>query len=492
MKRLFVLLLVCSLCLSAVPVGTTATAASSDSYVSIDKVTVSPTPPTPGEEFTVFAAIRNLPNSSSNYNVQHAELRGGPGQNLTVHDETSVPGFVRPGERKYVRLTATIDDPGTYSLRLHVTGTNEAGERIHVQRTVEVQVGAERPQLSIDAADPVATADSTVNVTVANGLPSDARNVRVTVEGSDIAVENPRRVRSLLVSGSDETFDFTVRANSPGTHRVTAHLRYASGDGEQRTVTQHAMVNFSALSKRVTLDAKSAAEGSAVDVTLTNFGNVPVTNVVVSGESPNATLADVPIDEIDAGESKTVALNITRFETDGDIPVNVSATYEAGDATGAANTAVTIASNPGAIRLTGLEMEREDGKVHFSGSASNVGLTDANSVIVSVVPTEGVEPAHPNKEYFVGTVPSSDFVSFDVFADVDDSVSTVPLKVSFLVDGERRTYTVNVEYEVDDDAAATANQSSSGLLLPAAVGGVVVLVVGAIIVVAWRNSRDGT
>lgn len=144
---------------------------------------MSPNPPDPEEEFTVFASVRNFENSSSNYDVERVELRGGPEQNFTLHDETSVPGVVRPNEREHVRLTGSIDDPGTYSLRIHAYGTNEAGETIHVQRTVEVQVGAERPQFSIDANAPVANVDSRVDVTVANGLPSDARNVRVDVTG---------------------------------------------------------------------------------------------------------------------------------------------------------------------------------------------------------------------------------------------------------------------------------------------------------------------
>jgi hypothetical protein len=486
---LLALLVVCSLLLSAGTVG--GTAASPGSYLAIDDVVVSPNPPTPNEEFTVYASVHSLSNSSSNYDIERIELRSGPDRNFTLHDEASPTGIIRPGERERVALTATIDNPGTHSLRIHVYGTTDAGERVHLQYTTEVQVGAERPQLSIDADDPVASADSRLNVTVANGLPSDARNVRVSIEGSGLTVENPRRVRSLLGSGAEKTFDFTVRAKSPGTHRVMATLRYTDADGERRTVRQHATVEFVPLSKRVSLDAKPAAERSAISVTVTNFGNVPITNVVVRGDSPNATLADAPIDELAPGESKSVTLNISQFEADGSIPVNVTAVYEAGSVTGRASTSVETASNPGAIRLTGIEVERKDGKVHLSGSASNVGLSEANSVIVSVASTEGVQPAHPNKQYFVGTVPASDFVSFNVFATVDENASTIPLKVTYLVDGERRSYTVTVEYERDDDSTARSH-STNDLVVPVAIGGVVVLGVLGLMLLGWRNSRDGS
>lgn len=492
MRRTISLLLVGVLCLSSASAAGVATTSEPDTYLTVERVSVAPTPPTADEEFTVFATLKNLGNSSSNYDISRVELRGGPDQNYTLHDEASPPGIVRPGKRKYVRLTGTIDDPGSYSLRLHVYGTNSGGERVHLQYATEVRVGAERPQVAIDTSDPVASTETQVNVTVANGLPADARNLRVSVDGEGVSVENPHRVRSVLTSGNDGTFQFSIRANESGRHRVTATLHYTTSDGERRMVRQPKLVEFASLSKRIGIDAKSAADRSAVSVTVTNFGNVPVTDMVVQGDSPNATLADAPIPKIEPGASETVMLNISRFESDGGIPVEVTANYDAGTATGSANTSVKIASNPGTIRLTGIEVEQTEGKTHISGSASNVGLTDANSVIVSVVPTDGVDPAHPNKEYFVGTVPSSDFVSFDVFAKMDENVSAVPLKVSFLVDGERRTYTVTVEYEGEDSGSQVSAQSTDDLVLPVAVGSIVTLGVGAIIVVAWRNSRDGT
>ncbi|MDY7081724.1 MAG: hypothetical protein SXQ77_04790 [Halobacteria archaeon] len=42
------------------------------------------------------------------------------------------------------------------------------------------------------------------------------------------------------------------------------------------------------------------------------------------------------------------------------------------------------------------------GVLHITGSASNVGLEDAQGTVVSVVDTQGVTPVAPNKNYFVG------------------------------------------------------------------------------------------
>lgn len=495
MNRTISVLLACITLLSVISTGGFATASPQDTYLAVTDVTVTPDPPDAGEEFTVTAAVQNLEESDTTYNINRVELRGGADENFTLYDDIAPTGVTRPGEQQSVRLSGSIDDPGTYTLRLHVYGENDEGEQVHLQHETELRVGAERPQLAIDADDPVANTDSQVNVTVANGLSSDLRNVRVSIEGENVTVENPRRVQSELASGEESTLDFTARADSPGVHRFTATLRYATDNGTTRKVIQHAAVDFEPLSKQVSLNAQSVSDGSAVAVTLTNYGNVPIQNVVIRGESPNATLTDAPMNDLNPGESRTVDLNISRFEADGAIPVTATATYEAGTEQGRTNATVELASNPGTIRLTGTEISPQRGAVQLTGSASNVGLTEANSVIVSVVPTEGVEPAQPNKEYFVGTVPASDFVSFDVFADVDRNVSEIPLQVSYLVDGERRTYTVNVEYDFAPDPTRapsdTASESRS-LLSPAVIGGVVAVSIAGIGLFAWRKRRAGT
>ncbi|USZ66843.1 hypothetical protein NGM10_08870 [Halorussus salilacus] len=489
MNRSICLLIAATIVLSGVSTGVFATSSSPDAYLGITEVTVSPDPPEPEEEFTVTAAVENLDNSSSFYDIDRVELRRGDEENFSVHDTTSPPGLIRSGEKRYVRVNGTIDDPGTHSLRLHVYGENEDGERIHVQHETEVRVGAERPQLEIDADEPVAKADSPVNVTLANGLPSDVRNVDVTLETEDASLENSHRTKSTVGSGEEANFEFTANANESGEHRFTATVRYTTENGSTKSITQHATPNFEPLSDQVSLNAESTGDGSQVTATVTNYGDVSVEDIVVRGRSANATLSDAPVDELDPGESETVDLNITEFDADGKIPVEVLADYNAGTTDARVNTSLDITSNPGSIELTGLETELEDGKVHLSGSASNVGLTEANSVIVRVKSADGVEPAHPNKEYFVGEVPESDFVSFDVYARVDDGVSEVPLEVTYLVDGERQTYTEAVEYRTDTVETATSDERD--LLLPAAIGGGITLIAGGIMTIAWRNRRGG-
>ncbi|MFC7226909.1 hypothetical protein N0B31_05795 [Salinirubellus salinus] len=147
---------------------------------------------------------------------------------------------------------------------------------------------------------------------------------------------------------------------------------------------------------------------------------------------------------------------------------------------------------PGRVELTGVDVGTEDGTTTISGSVSNVGLADVDAVVVRVVASEGVTPVAPNREYFVGTVPASDFVSFDVTARLDPNTTSVPLNVSYVADGDRQSQTVAVPI----DAPLTPDPSgggggTGGLLLPALGGLLVVVVVAAFVLVAWRNRRAG-
>ena len=111
------------------------------------------------------------------------------------------------------------------------------------------------------------------------------------------------------------------------------------------------------------------------------------------------------------------------------------------------------------MSITGVDASRSGGVVTIDGDAANVGSADASSVVVSVVPGDGVTPVNPNKEYFVGAVESSEFSTFQLTANVSSSVSEVPVRIDYTVDGERLSRVVEVD--VSDAAASVDGQSSS-------------------------------
>jgi len=144
---------------------------------------------------------------------------------------------------------------------------------------------------------------------------------------------------------------------------------------------------------------------------------------------------------------------------------------------------------PAKIALTGVDIERTDGSIHISGSASNVGGQDAKSVLISVVKTDTVEPAYPGRTYFVGAVPASDFAAFDVYATADANASEISLQIRYLDNGEEKLQNTSLPYEAEPGPETGQSTSISGPL-PYVIGGVVILGVVGIMGLSWRNYRS--
>jgi hypothetical protein len=191
---------------------------------------------------------------------------------------------------------------------------------------------------------------------------------------------------------------------------------------------------------------------------------------------------------VPAGESRIATL-------DGDaIPsgeVTVVAEYTAAGETATSETTLSYAPAPTTdMTVTGVDTSRSGGVVTISGDAANVGSLDASSVVMRVVASEGVTPVNPNKEYFVGPVDSSEFATFQLTANVSASVTEVPVRIEYTVDGERLSRVV--ELDVSDAAAPAGGQGGAGggasLLLGALVV-VLAVALGVALTIAYRRYR---
>jgi LPXTG-motif cell wall-anchored protein len=180
---------------------------------------------------------------------------------------------------------------------------------------------------------------------------------------------------------------------------------------------------------------------------------------------------------------EAVRLNVTDLSAVG-TEFTVRADYETAGERYETTRAIRGAFVPGRIDLTGIDVAQiGDGAVRITGTASNVGTTRVEAVTVRVVSTARVTPSNPGKEYFVGAIAASDFSSFSVNARVEGgNETTIPLEVSYLVDGERRNRTITATY----DRIETPDRGGSGFPL---VGLAVVLVVGVAGLVLWRRRR---
>jgi len=80
----------------------------------------------------------------------------------------------------------------------------------------------------------------------------------------------------------------------------------------------------------------------------------------------------------------------------------------------------------------------EGGRVTIDGNLANVGGGEVTSAVLSVQPTQGVQPAYPQRNYFIGTVDASSFAPFQLTAQANlADASNVTVQVRYVVDGEQ-------------------------------------------------------
>lgn len=461
--------------------------------VSVAEVTVSPERPAPDERFTVTATLRNgesTPDSpSGRYEVNSVRLvRSGSGETLSrVTDLGTLPA----GSTLDVPLTTRFEGGGTKDLRVVVVGQS-GDDVITLRAPVVVTVSRAGPQLGIETDDAVVGAEGPLRVTVANGEDAPIRNVRLSVEGTESDVEDATRVASSLAAGESREFVFNYTPGAPASD-VTASLAYTTAGGNRRTVEESASVDADALREDVALEA-AVGDGASppIEVDVSNFGNAPLADVVVRAEANGSVLARRTLSDVEDAESRRVDLNVSDLPVGAETDVRVVVDYRTGAREGSVSTTLRYAPNPGRVELTGVDYEYEGDRVHITGSASNVGLSDADGVVVRVLSAEGVQPARPYREYFVGTVPASDFVSFDLYARLSGGSGEIPVEVSYLVDGERRTTVERVDVSDLQSPASRQSSGGGGLLdgssLWLLAGGVVAaVVVAAVAVVAYRR-----
>lgn len=448
--------------------------AAQSAAVAITDVATTPTRPNPGERFVVETTVANGQSATGAFEVTDVYVRrAGSAQEFARVEDV---GAVEPGASLTVPLPMRLDRAGSYDLRVSVVGTSN-GSTKRPSYPLLVTVRETGPQLSVDADAAVVGSETTAHVTVVNGAESAITNLRLDVGGRHPDAPQATRVAAPLDSGGDRTFDVRVTPRATDA-TVRANLSYVSAEGAARTVSTALALSPDPLRDDVGLEARIAGDGAdpPLAVTVANFGNAPLTDLTVAAIDGGTVVARRPVDDVAPGARREVRLNLSGVGTG---PLQVRATYETAGEAGSAATDVGYRSNPGHLELTGVDVEPEDGALHVSGSVSNVGLGQVDSVVVRVLATDGVAPTRPYPDYFVGTVPASNFASFDLSADVDPGVESVPVRVEYLVDGDRRS---TVQQVPVGDVSVPAPASGGPSLVPLALGAlaVVVLLGGAV------------
>jgi len=491
MRRLTAVL-ACLVVLGSLPLSV----AGASVNVTISDVEVTPSSPAPGETVTFDTTVRNLESSDSPLEINDIAIRRTGGRGITEYVRVSDLGSISPGSALEVPLTASFGSAGTRDLRVIVYGRDRgSGESVTIRYPVLLQVQENHPQVDVTANDSVAGVESGGRVTVANGLDTQLSNVEVVVRGQGVEMTKRRTVQATVPQNGSMTAPFRFRPRSAGDHDLTATVRYTIEGNTRRNVSRTTTIETDPLRENVSVDTEAVGSGNerALRVTVSNGANVPISDVAITARSENATFPRALIENVSASSSKRVRLNATMNEPRAD--VRVAATYDLGTETRRAVTETELRSVPGSIELTGLDIVRQGSRYQISGSASNVGSTAADSVLVSVVDTESVTPATPNRDYFVGTVPASDFVSFDVYARTEGNATSIPLEVTYLVDEDRKTQRFTVDLNqfggaAPPDTPESSGGGQSGLLPILAVAGLAVLLVVGVLVRRYRRGDD--
>ncbi|WP_134671838.1 COG1361 family protein [Halorussus marinus] len=480
-------LLVTILVVATVAPAGAGTAVADDDFVSVS--VDAPDFPSPEQPFRIAATVTNAESSNTAYSVSRLELRDGEMRSSKLR-ESHQPGptTVEPGETERRGFEATLNNTGERDLYVHVVLESRDGQQRRVVHPLTLRVNGEHPQLSLDTESAVSLDARTMTVTVSNGRDDAIRQLSVDVDGEDVSIEEDAKIRARLESGAETDFEFTGGVEEAGEYPVEVELSYTTADGESRRLTRLLRADFTPPAQptdhpQLAVETESAVEGAwrSLNVTVSNGMESAVRQVSLEADSDDVTIREnrrvVP--SLAGGSERTFSYRARSAES-GTYPVNLTLTYTDGDGverriTRTATADLTPPDNPGNVSLTGVNAEWQGDRLTVSGSAANLGGEAVESVVVSVADAQNVRKAQPQPEYFVGTVDSSDFVTFDVNAELSNNRTTVPLRVSYVVDDVTRTRTV----EVDVGPAPSGDESNSGgssiPLVP--IGGLVALLI---------------
>lgn len=444
-------------------------AAAADARVTLTDTTVTPATPTVGAPITAETTLRLSAGSDTSMTVDEVRVVN-PSDDAVLGTATDL-GRLSPGETLDVPVAFTVNESGSQDLRLVAVGTDSDGDRVEASRPLTVGVEPGAPQIEVGTERVVAGAESPVQATVSNPTTAPLRGIEVGVEGGE-----SRRTVPTLAAGGSETVNLTAVVPESGDGTVDLRTTYTTPNGVERERRTSAAVTVESLSTDVgirtqrpqdddtqqaagdltgllgggggtgALQSQSDSEGessaSRVDVTVTNFGNTPIDEVVLTAEDgEGARLGSVGrfalAETLAPGEETTVTVDLSRVRsTDG---VRFVAGYETPRGRNETALRYDYRARRGEATLTGLDVTvDDDGRVTVDGNLANVGDGEVESAVVAIQPAEGVEPAYPQRDYFVGSVDASSFAPFELTAQADvETASQVPLQVTYAVEGEQ-------------------------------------------------------
>lgn len=399
-----------------------------DARLSVDSVEVTPESPDPDETTTLEVAVANSAGSTSAVTVDEVVLRDDERTYATAENVSALS----VGDDVTVPLSTAFEEAGVYDLTVAINATDEDDEVVTITHPTTVVVGG------VDA----------------SGIEDDVAVEATVVDAEEVANER----------GDDNDIELDVGDLGGALPTTESDSGDDEGDDEE----------FS---------------GDVLRIDVSNFGTATARSVAVNPRADNGSLPRIPVADLDPGDRETVYVDLDRL--DGSTSIDVTAGYTLGtDRFESTTTYEYTVDDPDVANLTftDVDLVAADEEVTISGNVANVGTAEVTGAVVEVQESEHVEPTYPQRDYFVGAVPESDFVGFDLTATVDRNETTaVPIRVTYLDDGVERETTVELEY----DPREKSDDDEGRSLLPFVVAGGAGLAVLGMSALVWRRTNVG-
>ena len=459
--------------------------------VSISNLSVTPDQPAPGELVKFTTTVTNAQSSPQSVEITavYVRERGGSSDIARARDI----GTLTAGNRIPVPLTGSFDDTGVKDLQVTVVVLTEDDRYIRLKYPVTLVVRDDGLRVDVDAAPSTVDGERTLAVTVLNGRSDTFRNLELVAGGTNVEFESSRRLEAVFEGGETETYTYTATGLDEGVSTVDVDLSYTTPLGQRRTIERQVPLDRTAAAgpsehPQIALSVQDGLPGAqrSVNVTVANGLNSDVRQLSVTASSPEAdfAVAERVHSSLVANETTVFSFPASVAER-GRYPVNVTLSYTRDGVrrrvTDQFSASFDAPPNPAEITLTGTEATLRGGTLEISATASNVGSGVAESVVVSVGDSQAVE----STDYFVGSVDPSDFSSFTLNTGVSGNISTVPVRVEYVVDGARQSVTTDVS--VERNVIRRPETSGGGGGLPVIPIAVVLVVVAAVVIYRRRG-----
>lgn len=458
-------LLVGAVCLVAVGsalTAATAGAGGADDGPEVD-VSVETTDLWTDETFDVTVSFRNT--LDSRHAVEEVALTDGTGT-LVDRERFTNAELARGESQTVVFEDVSLDDPGLYDLTATVTLRDEFDAAVGES---EVTVDVTRPGPIVDVStDGDGAANRTVTVGLSNPREEPIRGVELSLSPGDDAgftiIDGEDTVP--LIEGSEtREVAFAVQGAPAGTYELPLALQFETADGSywERTRTITAAFSESATPELANVSVSSHPNGVVVEGSVFTPEDKAIRNVQVepadatgvgpARPAPRAFISSLPGSGAEqfeltaalAGDRDRVPLRIEYLSAG--VPQNTTVTVPYGGP-----------RDEDPVQLTGVDV----GGTSLTADVANTGDSNVAGVTVAVADADGVTRTD---EFFVGSIEPGRFqpiggggLSFRLA----ESRETVPVEISYTLDGTQYTTTAEVDARSTAPTGGTDDAGTGG------------------------------